>query len=487
MLGSDNESGNNNDTDIKDFIKMVLNVKEIDRVKLSDRYYINNLCFNQIADDRGDIIYSSDDGTYNQNFIEITYYEIDGLKNKEIQNKINEDIKNHVYEELDSINEYIDLNGSDNIYSISINTSIYGSYSDVLSITISKYVNFKSNEENETIDNYTYLNYRLDTGEYIKFEDCFTDDASIKNILTRSFYNERVWSYVENINGTEYTKDDYTAIDEDGREIYGINMDKRNYGEIEDDLFKLVLDYEKNKGNIKFSFSESYINCSFAEHFVNIPMYDYYEYIDIAKKYLSRETLYEEGNLEKINYIYSVPIDSATDCFDFISSNKFLSFQNSERMWKESYKINYADERAYDNNTINIDEERMNKELSDLKEYLTQNEIPENDKGYIYYICIYEEYEINDFGDETKINNESSKKYYFDVDRLEIDINGFKEKAQSINYEILHHISEGYIGINNLDDKELKNYNLQEYRLKRDENDNFIIENEEYENNDYSI
>ena len=78
-------------------------------------------------------------------------------------------------------------------------------------------------------------------------------------------------------------------------------------------------------------------------------------------------------------------------------------------------------------------------------------------------------------------------KLYVNVDRLEIDINGFKEKAQSINYEILHHISEGYIGIYNLDDKELKNYNLQEYRLKRDENDNFIIENEEYENNDYSI
>lgn len=460
----------NVDTEFIDTINFIDNGKQIDRVSLSDRYSINNITFNEIKDDIGDVVYVSEDGSLEENFIELTYYEIEGLKNKDVQNKINSDIKNHVYNELDEVYEYIDKKGKENINNIAITTYIDGSYSDILSLYITKYISLNNddNYENNDIDNSEseniYLNYRLDTGDYITFLDCFTKDASIKNILSKTYYKQRAWYYSYNIeNPEEYSEDDFQATDEEGNIIYGINMDRREYGTIEDDILKLMYEYEKNKDNIKFSLSEIYLSVSFDEYDVYIPMYEFYEYIDIAKKFVSEESLYEDGNLDKINYIYTVPVSSTFKYFDYISSNKFVAVQNQEMMWRGYYKINYAEDDPYEYN--GIDENESNRLIDKLKSYLNENEDLDDDKGYIYYIYIYKDFDYK-----------SIDKYYFDIDRIEININDFKETVQNINYSILNNISEGYVGVYNLDEKELKKYNLYEYNVKEDDFGNLYIE-----------
>ena len=467
-----NKAIENEDNELIDTIKFIDNDKQIDRVSLSDRYWINNITFNEIKDDIGDVVYVSEDGSFEEKFIELTYYEIEGLKNKDVQNKINLDIKNHVYNELDEAYEYIDKKGKENINNIAITAYIDGSYSDILSLYITKSINLKNDDDYENnIDNpeseYAYLNYRLDTGDYITFSDCFTKDASIKNIISKTFYKQRAWYYSYNIeNSEEYTEEDFQATDEEGNIIYGINMDRREYGTIEDDILKLMYEYEKNKDNIKFSLSEIYLNASLDEYNVYIPMYEFYEYIDVAKKFVSDDSLYEDGNLDKINYMYTVPVSSTFKYFDYITSNKFMAVQNQEMMWRGYYKINYIENDSYEYN--GIDENESNRLIDKLKSYLNENEDLDNDKGYIYYIYIYKDFDYK-FMD----------KYYFDIDRIEINIKDFKENVQNINYSILNNISEGYVGVYNLDEKELKEYNLYEYKVKEDDLGNLYIE--EYE------
>ena len=455
------------DIDLVEKIKLIDDEEvNIDRVSLSDRYALNNLTFNEIIEHKGDIINISDDGN-EEYFIRIKYYEIEGLKNKKIQDKINNDIKKHVYEKLDEVNKYINETDKEKINDIYIDTYIVGNYSDVLSIDINKFISLNIDENDcdtlSYIQDNLYLNYRLDTGEYLKFEDCFTKDANIKQMLIQNYYSDRAWQYRDHyLDENDPESQDY-YIDE-------FDMDKRDYGEIEDDLLKLALEYEKNKDNIIFGIEERYLSCIFKDYYITIPMYDNYEYIDIAKKFISKESLYEDGNLEKANYIYSFPIHDRALYYDFLSNNKFLSVIETNKLWKDEYKINKVEE---DNDFYDIDYEEVNRLIEKIKEYLIQNENTDNDVGYIYYVNVYQDYRYNDAFKEYRQDDT----YYFSINRIEIEYNNFKEKVQEINYSILQNISEGYIGITNLGHEKLLEYNYVSYDIKEDAEGNLQIEN----------
>ena len=111
----------------------------------------------------------------------VTFPEISGLKNKQIQNKINSEIEN-VLDELINKNEINDKQ----IESIFISANVDGNFSDVISVSIYKTIYF-SEEKYEFTEN--GVSFRLDTGEKIKFSDLFTEDASIKNIISQSAYD----------------------------------------------------------------------------------------------------------------------------------------------------------------------------------------------------------------------------------------------------------------------------------------------------------
>ena len=139
-------------------------------------------------------------GTYNQNDLkleekritrekaEITYFEIYGLKNKIIQDSINDEIRetalNYYKEDIKDLNEVIN---------VSVRMNKMANYSNVLSIEL-YYVAKKDDNGDGLYDGFKGLNYDLTTGEKISFEKIFTSDAPMQDILRQSAY----YSFVEN-------------------------------------------------------------------------------------------------------------------------------------------------------------------------------------------------------------------------------------------------------------------------------------------------
>ena len=442
---------------------------DIDRVSLDDRYSFNNIEFNEIRDDSDEIVYESEESDYKEHFREISYYQIDGLKNKKVQSKINKDIE-YTISSLKNEAEEVVNNGND-IYSYSINSYIMGNFNDILSIEIYRTIRYnntdKTPDEYGNIEDYIYeyetryLNYRLDTGNYISFKDCFTKDASIKNILIQNYYVSKVKDY-------SYRSDNDLDHEEEDLDYYGINMDYKDYSGIEDDLLKFALDYEKNKDEIKFYFSECYIVYSEDDYIFSIDMLENYEYIDLGKKYISTNSLYEKGNLDKINFIYCNSIDEHYAFFDKVKNNKFLALIDSDTPWKPQYVINTVTDTYIEED--DIDYEKKELMINKLKEYIKQEESEKN-KGYIYSVTMYREYDDTIGG--------LSNNYEFDVEKIEIENDNFDKNIQDIYYKIFNNIEEGYTGFKNLDVIELRKYNYEEYYLK-EYNDNLIRNELEY-------
>ena len=178
-------------------------------------------------------------GTYNQNDlkmeenratkekVEISYLKILGLKNKIIQENINQEL------ERDALNFYrekiSDLNEVINVSSNMINTA---NFANVISFEIS-YVAKKDDNGDGFYQDIKGINYDLTTGEEISIDKLFTSDAPIEDILRKSAY----YSLIEN-NTEENLSGDLVVSD---------------YGDIEDDIATFINQYKKGKIN-KFYF-----------------------------------------------------------------------------------------------------------------------------------------------------------------------------------------------------------------------------------------
>ena len=121
-----------------------------------------------------------DDTTKN---VKVTYIQVSGLKNEEVQESINTQIKERINKIVDSNNF---KNNSDN--SAYITCSVQSNFSDVLSIKV--FARFK-----EGFNKSYGLNFRLDNGEKIKLNDLFVYNAPKKNIITKSAYRSFALEY----------------------------------------------------------------------------------------------------------------------------------------------------------------------------------------------------------------------------------------------------------------------------------------------------
>ena len=125
--------------DIKENIKETLDYSKIERISLTDKYYINNIKIENKEEYAGDIIsYSEDIPQYK---VSITYPEISGLSNKKIEEKINTEIKNQI-EILKDNAEILDSE-INNMY---ISGDVMANFADVLSISIYKSNFLKNND-----------------------------------------------------------------------------------------------------------------------------------------------------------------------------------------------------------------------------------------------------------------------------------------------------------------------------------------------------
>lgn len=213
-----------------------------------------------------------------------SYFEIDGLKDKNLESKINTEVRK------------IATTGTENSKNFDSFCDVVANYSNVLSISCSFYYYDKNVDSADREE--TYLNYNLTNGEKLTFDELFVDNAPIDTILSKSYYN------------------------------YNIIHNKKIDAESNTRL--LVSEYDKD--NFEFGFTSNNISYKFKDKIINFDMIDFKEYIAIYDRYKDVSDLYEE----KIAYKNLHPL------YDRFFS--FIPYYDDE--WSR-YIVGYLDDYLY--------------------------------------------------------------------------------------------------------------------------------------------
>lgn len=311
-----------------------LNEKEL-AVKITDTYDKNPIEINQYWYVDGKIEEAEVlDNDYNFDYTQYEksgkFVQISGLRDKEVQDKINNEIKAEVIKLINQgKHPYCQVNAN---------------FANVLSISINNFDNHES----------ISLNYRLDTGENIQFYELFTDKSYIKTILTQSLYEEIASRYIDTDN-------------------LGGDADQKDYSMTEEDCLKIVQSYLNNP-NVEFYFRPDIIWVTIDDYSFRIKMENFADYIAIYKRYLEAKNLYETDNSIKGLYVFS---DRRTeDCYYY-------------KLQKETDNL-FVDIWLFETNESS--EESKQETLNNVNSILEQvkAEAQSNlDNGYIFTAYLY--------------------------------------------------------------------------------------------------
>ena len=322
--------------------------------------------------------YKKNDLSFKLENTDVYYYvQIDGLKNKDVQDKINKTIKERTLKidkaELDEIHY-----GDEDSYQYKNIVGIdYSSFANTLSVIIGYTQNPEPKIENKILGLVVdAVNFDLNTGEEIKLTDVITSPDVLREELSSSTYHEL-----------------YVRI---GIVCYGGPCENPHphYERVEDGLMSVLNQF--NTGSYKFYFNEKFITLVFPNSYINEPfltsvskkdkeyntikkscdkmdygdddedyyedeeyedeyddyedfvcndnyskvysmifhMYDYLDNITVYNKYLSDESLFEKNNEKEIDVFTSNEFESSLVYED--GDNLYDFSQDS---WKASNKI----------------------------------------------------------------------------------------------------------------------------------------------------
>ena len=256
----------------------------------------------------------------------ITFLEdgsISGLKDKNVQKKINDVIKSNKGQ-----------TGS--------------SYNNVLSIQYYSY---------EARNNDWFLNFRLDTGEELKFEELFTSDADISKILSFGIYETMAWDACEPMeNGVKYCDD--------------MNTTKIDYAAIEDETFRL-LSYYKANGVKDFGISDGYIWFKIDKEWFKTYIGDFYKDVAVYNRFKANASIYEKPiESEKQATIFGRTIPSLNYIYDY----------RHEKIADNVY-IEIFEDCSFCGNDENLFRNNIENAINKVKNYAINNK----NKGYYLY------------------------------------------------------------------------------------------------------
>lgn len=305
-------------------------------------------------------------GTYNQNDlkieeksitqekIEIRYLQISGLKNKDIEKKINKEI------EQSALNCYKeDIKNFDEVINISVSMWEAANFANTISFELS-YMAKIDDDDDGFYKGIQGINYDLNTGEKITFDKLFTSDAPVEEILRRGTY----YSLIKN-----RTEDNLAG-----------DLIVSDYGSIEDEVAEIIYLYKKGKIT-QFYFTPREINLVYEkEQVLSISMDKIADYIAIYNRYLSQESLYESNNIgikniytltrRHNNVYYYTNYQNEANYFIDIS----IDFQSAEN---DEFAKKLVEEKIIE----------IEKEIEKVKQKVSEN----TNNFYImnYYISIY--------------------------------------------------------------------------------------------------
>lgn len=231
-------------------------------------------------------------GTYNENDIiisenaeifnsvEIRIPQISGLKNKDIETKVNNSIREKIYS---SLKEYSDIEY------MSFYTN--ANFSNVLSIICTCGLKDDWKE--------IYLNYELINGEELKLDDLLSKNTDIYTVVRKAFYRAAAGSAVRNEDIEEPKYDPTTNTWYIYRYEWNTSTESSEKKKVE-----FVIDEDEVAQNIANFINSSRKDFFFSSQGVYLKTYNYFvNFTDIADniviydKYLTDESLYERDDI----------------------------------------------------------------------------------------------------------------------------------------------------------------------------------------------
>ncbi len=231
-------------------------------------------------------------GTYNENDIiisenaeifnsvEIQIPQISGLKNKAIETKVNNSIREKIYS---SLKEYSDIEY------MSFYTN--ANFSNVLSIICTCGLKDDWKE--------IYLNYELINGEELKLDDLLSKNTDIYTVVRKAFYRAAAGSAVRNEDIEEPKYDPTTNTWYIYRYEWNTSTESSEKKKVE-----FVIDEDEVAQNIANFINSSRKDFFFSSQGVYLKTYNYFvNFTDIADniviydKYLTDESLYERDDI----------------------------------------------------------------------------------------------------------------------------------------------------------------------------------------------
>lgn len=380
---------------------------------------------------------------------QINVIQINGLKNKRVEQKINNSIEKEVLKIVKEIEPEIN---AEYIDSLRVNCHLSANFSNVISISIygeykipKEIIETEEEEEyyNEDVTDYNYkyinngLNYNLIDGDKISIEDLFVNDSDVETAVRIALY--KYWEEQEaNDMDSGYFYDvhyDYDSgtwmgtqsrYDEDIEEwIDEVTEFKPKL--TENEINKGIKRFFKTENNFYFDSNRLYLKIEKMNEYYNIfsiSLADMADRLIIYDRYLTDENIYENDNIR----IMSLITCTAEEDYSKYKESKY----ESDNLF---YDIDFITEQDYSNNPYediynSLQEDTYKKALEKIDEY---KELAENNPEKAYFVFVSFSVECGSDWDETSYNNLVSTN--IGVKRIECDY----ESKQLILDEVLKH------------------------------------------------
>ncbi len=317
-------------------------------------------------------------GKYNQNDlkiiskqastekIEFSYFQIDGLRDKTIQDNINKEI------ERLTLNSYKEKINIDDVVNLSVSTSCTANYGNIISLNLYCWGRFdasKTDEQTEIIDIEKGVNFDLNTGNKIEFNEIFKTNAPMKDIIRKSTY--------------------YSILRDKAETNLSYEMIVNDYGNIEEDLAYVMEQYLRGKITEVYC-TTSDIIILFDDMRIDIPMQDFADYIVIYNKFIKNEDLYEDDDIG-IDNLYTLTTRQ-NDSYYY-----YTNYQN-----EANYFIDIFVEWQEENKT-DFEKKLVENKIKDIEEEISNLKVLANQNTQNFYILNYK-ITIEDYVDETTKN-----------------------------------------------------------------------------------
>lgn len=413
-------------------------------------------------------------GTYNENDIiisenaeifnsvEIQIPQISGLKNKDIETKVNNSIREKIYS---SLKEYSDIEY------MSFYTN--ANFSNVLSIICTCGLKDDWKE--------IYLNYELINGEELKLDDLLSKNTDIYTVVRKAFYRAAAGSAVRNEDIEEPKYDPTTNTWYIYRYEWNTSTESSEKKKVE-----FVIDEDEVAQNIANFINSSRKDFFFSSQGIYLKTYNYFvNFTDIADniviydKYLTDESLYERDDIGLKNLF-----TCAFSCSNVVKYQDYKMLEDNlfyDVAIKESDTViwNRINAAGVNEKMCELLKKKSYKKLEEYKELASKNP----DKFYV--VIIRPLVSILDFENNAEntyfINTQLDIKLAENQESKEVNMKQIKEQYRYPNVSFYDSAGDYYYDYNNpakIVSEPVEWYDLK--TLEKIDIEKYYDENEEY-------